>query len=130
MLEGLFKPIVIFFRLIISLVMFQIIMKKILQDLINTREVRSFINNVIVETGKKEGHNKVVEIVKKLAENNLYVKLEKCKWKIRKVGFLGVIIELEEIKIKEEKIKKVLDWLTLKKVKNIQKFLELANYYQ
>ncbi len=106
MLEGLFKPIVIFFRLIISLVMFQIIMKKILQDLINTREVRSFINNVIVETGKKEGHNKVVEIVKKLAENNLYVKLEKCKWKIRKVGFLGVIIELEEIKIKEEKIKK------------------------
>ena len=92
MLEGLFKPIVIFFRLIISLVMFQIIMKKILQDLINTREVRSFINNVIVETGKKEGHNKVVEIVKKLAENNLYVKLEKCKWKIRKVGFLGVII--------------------------------------
>jgi len=41
---------------------------KILRDLINTREVASFIDNKIVE-----------EIVKKLEENNLYIKLEKCK---------------------------------------------------
>jgi len=27
------------------------------------------------------------------------------------VGFLKVVIELEEIKIEEEKMKKVLDWL-------------------
>jgi len=41
-----------------------------------------------------------------------------------------VVIGLEEIKIEKEKVKEVLDWLTLKKVKDIQKFLELANYYQ
>jgi len=47
--------------------------------LINTGEVASFINNVIIEM-KKEGHDKVVEeVVKKLTENNLYVKLKKCK---------------------------------------------------
>jgi len=46
------------------------------------------------------------------------------------VGFLGVVIELEGIKMKEEKMKGVLDWLTLKGVKNIQKFLKLANYYR
>ena len=40
-----------------------------------------------------EGYNKVVEeVVKRLAENNWYVKLEKCKWKIRKVGFSEVVI--------------------------------------
>ena len=50
---------------------------KILQNLINTGEVASFI---IVKTKKEEEYNKVVEeIVKRLVENNLYVKLEKCK---------------------------------------------------
>jgi len=65
-----------------------------------------------------------------LAENDLYIKLEKYKWKVRKVGLLGVVIGLEEIKMEEEKVKEVLDWLIPKKVKDIQKFLGLANYYQ
>jgi len=48
--------------------------------LINTRKVASFIDDVIAETEEEEGHDKIVEkVVKRLAENNLYVKLEKCK---------------------------------------------------
>jgi len=45
------------------------------------------------------------------------------------MGFLEVVIGPEGIKIEEEKMKGVLEWLTLKYVKNVQKFLELANYY-
>ena len=37
----------------------------------------------------------VEEVVKMLAENNLYIKPEKCKQKVRKVGFLGVVIRIE-----------------------------------
>jgi len=48
---------------------------------------------------------------------------------VREVGFLEVVIGLERIKIEKEKMKGVLDWLTLKCVKDVQKFLELANYY-
>jgi len=47
-------------------------MNKILQDLINTRKVASFIGNVIIGTETEE-------IVKRLAKNDLYVKPEKCK---------------------------------------------------
>ena len=43
---------------------------------------------------------------------------------------MEVVIGLDEIKIEKEKVKDVLDWLTLKGVKDIQKFLELTNYYQ
>ena len=44
-------------------------MNKILQNLINTGEVVSFINNVIVETKKEEGHDEVVkEIIKRLVK--------------------------------------------------------------
>ena len=43
--------------------------------------------------------------------------------------FLGVVIGPEGIKMEEEKVKGVLDWPTLKGVKDVQKFLGLANYY-
>ena len=103
-------------------------MNEILQDLINIGKVASFINDIIVGMEEKEGYDKVVkEVVKKLVENNLYIKPEKYKQKVREVRFLEVVIELEKIKMEEEKIKKVLDWPTLK---DIQKFLGLANYYQ
>ena len=105
-------------------------MNKILRDLINIGKVVAFIDNVIVGTEDEERHDElVVEIVKRLEENDLYVKLEKCKWKVREVGFLGVVIGPEGIKMEEEKVKGVLDWLTSKCVKDVQKFLGLANYY-
>jgi len=70
----------------------------------------SFIDDIIIGTEEEEEHDEIVkEVVKKLAENDLYMKLEKCKWKVRKVGFLGVVIGPEGIKIKEEKVKGVLD---------------------
>ncbi len=61
----------------------------------------SFINNVIVGTETEEKHDKIIEeVVRRLVENNLYVKPKKCKWKVKKVGFLEVVIELEKIKMK------------------------------
>ena len=48
---------------------------------------------------------------------------------MREVGFLGGVIGTDRIKIEEEKVKGVLDWLTPKCVKDVQKFLGLANYY-
>jgi len=32
---------------------------------------------------------------------------------MNEVGFLGVVIELEGIKMEEEKVKSILDWLAL-----------------
>jgi len=128
--EGLFKPTLMFFSLTNSLVICQTMMNKILWNLINTGKVVSFIDNIIIGTERKKGYDKLVEeVVRRLAENNLYVKLEKCQWKVKEVGFLEVVIRSEEIKIEEEKVKGILDWPTLKGVRNVQKFLGLANYY-
>ena len=55
-------------------------MNEIFWNLINTGEVVSFIDDIIVGIYKEKEHEKVVEkVVKRLAENDLYVKLEKCK---------------------------------------------------
>ena len=68
-------------------------MNQILRDLINTGEIVSFIDNIIVKMKEEERHDKVVEeVVKRLAKNDLYIKLEKCKWKMKEVEFLEVVI--------------------------------------
>ena len=129
-LEGSFKLTMMFFRLTNLLATFQTMMNEILQDFINTGKVVSFIDNVIIGTDGKEEHDELVEeVVRRLVESNLYVKPEKGKWKVMEVGFLEVVIELEGIKMKEDKVKRVLDWPTPKYVKDVQKFLGLANYY-
>ena len=63
-------------------------MNKLLRDLINIEKVESFINDIMVGMEMKEEHNELVEeILRRLEENNLYVKLEKCKWKVREIDF-------------------------------------------
>ena len=129
--EGSFEPTVMFYGLTNSLATFQTMMNELLRDLINTGKMAAFIDDVIVGTEMEDGHDKIMaEVIRRLEENDLYVKLEKCKWKVWEVGFLGVVIGPEGIKIEEEKMKGVLDWLTPKCVKNVQKFLGLANYYR
>ena len=122
-----------FFGLINSLAIFQAMINELLRDLINIDNVAAFIDNVIVGTESKIEHDELLEeILRKIEENDLYVKLEKykCKWKISEIDFLGAVIGLERIRTEKEKVKAVLDWLVSKLVKDVQKFLKLANYYR
>jgi len=75
---GFFKPIVMFFRITNLPVIFQVIMNKILRDLINKGKVAVFVDDILVGTETEKGHNEIVEeILKKLEENDLYIKPEK-----------------------------------------------------
>jgi len=44
-----------------------------------------------------------------MAENNLFVKLEKCIWKVREVRFLRVVIRLDGVEIEKEKVQGAVD---------------------
>ena len=69
MSKELFEPTIVFFELTNILATFLTMMNKILWDLINTREIASFRDNIIVGTEEDEGHDKVVEeIVKRLVK--------------------------------------------------------------
>ena len=79
----------------------------------------------------EEGHNKLVEeVLKRLEKNDLFVKPEKYKWKVREVEFLGVVIGPKGVEIQKEKVEEVLNWLAPRNIKEVQKFLGLANYYR
>ena len=82
-------------------------------------------------TETEERYDEVVEeVLKQLKENDLFVKPEKCKWKVREMEFLGVVIRPKRVEIQKEKVEEVLNWPVSQNIKEVQKFLGLANYYQ
>jgi len=65
----------------------------ILRNLIDTRDIAAFMNNVLVKTKDKEKHNEIVEkVLKRIEESDLYIKPEKCVWKVKEINFLRSII--------------------------------------
>jgi len=126
-----FEPTVMFFGMTNLPAIFQAMMNEILRDLINEGKVAVFVDDVLVGTETEEEHDEIMEeILRRLEENDLYIKLEKCVWKVRKIGFLEVIIGPNRIEMEEEKINGVLSWPQPKNVKDVRKFLGLTNYYR
>jgi len=85
----------------------------------------------LVATDIKEGHDELVkEVLRRLEENDLFVKPEKYKWKVREVEFLEVVISPKGVEMQKKKVEGVLNWPAPRNVKEVQKFLGLANYYR
>jgi len=131
MYMGSFKPTVMFFGMTNLLAIFQTIMNEILRNLINKGKVVVFVNDVLAGIETEEKHDEIMkEILRRLEKNNLYVKPEKYVWKVKKIRFLRIIIGPNGIEIEKEKVNGVLSWLEPKNMKDVRKFLGLANYYR
>ena len=77
--ERLFEPMVIFFGLTNLPATFQAMMNDLLRDLVVEEKVTVFIDNVIVATETEKEHDEIVEeVLRRLEENDLFVKPEKC----------------------------------------------------
>ena len=108
--EGSFEPTVMFFGLTNSPVIFQAMMNDLLRDLVVEEKVAVFINDVMIVMETEEGHDEIVEeVLRRLEENDLFVKLEKCVWKVREVGFLGVIIGEDGVRMEKKKVQGVVE---------------------
>jgi len=49
---------------------------------------------------------------------------------VREVEFLGVVISPKRVEMQKEKVEGVLNWPAPRNIKEVQKFLGLANYYR
>jgi len=128
---GAYEPTVMYFGLTNSPAIFQTIINDLFRDLINQGDTMTFIDDILVATDTEERHDKLVEeVLKRLEENDLFMKPEKYKWKVREVEFLGVVIGSREVEMQKEKVEGVLNWLAPRNVKEVQKFLGLVNYYR
>jgi len=77
---GAYEPTVMYFGLTNSLATFQMMINDLFWDLINQEDTVTFINDILVATDIEEWHDELVDkVLRRLEENDLFVKLEKCK---------------------------------------------------
>ena len=118
--ERSFEPTVIFFGLTNSPAMFQAMMNNLLRNLVVEEKVVVFIDDVMIAMETEEGHDEIVEeVLRRLEDNDLFVKLEKYVWKIKEVGFLGVIIGEDRVRMEKEKVQGVIEWPVPRSVKDV-----------
>ena len=109
--RGLFKPMVMFFGLMNSPATFQMMINKIFHDLIMEGKVIVFIDDILIFTENGNGHDDIVEeVLKQLIENDLYVKAQKCAFRVDTVDFLGLVITSDGIRMDKSKIEGVMEW--------------------
>ena len=69
------------------------------------------------------------EVLKHLCKAGLYAKAEKCKFHSESVKYLEYILSPSGLTMSNNKVKIIQDWSEPKKVKDIQSFLDFANFY-
>ena len=109
---------------------FQRYMQKVLNEYLHKFAV-VYIDDVLVFSKTFEEHvNHLKLILEKIREHNLRFSIEKCQFLCREVLYLGHYVSENGIRPNDEKILAVKNFPVPKKVKDIQSFLGLANYYR
>ena len=103
--EGAFELMVMFFGLTNLPATFQAMINDLFRNMIEVEDVAVFIDDVMVGTETEEGHNEIMkEVLRRMTENDLFVKPKKYVWKVREVRFLRVIIGPDSMRMKKEKV--------------------------
>ena len=129
--KGSFEPLVMYFGLCDSPATFQKMMNEIFHDMSDVCIV--YIDDLMIFTEKddQEEHDRIVlEVLRHLRDNDLFVKPEKCRFRVTEVDFLGMIVSHDGIKMDPEKVNAILKWPELMNVKQVRAFLSLSNFYR
>ena len=70
------------------------------------------------------------DILRRLQENDLYLKLTKCELKKTKIEYLGMVITEGKITMDSVKVKGIRDWPAPTTVKEVRSFLGFGNFYR
>jgi hypothetical protein len=93
--------------------------------------VLMYINNLLMFFSSIEKHIEHVKLMLQLLRQfNLYFKLSKCSFHVFHVNFLDFRMSLDEIAMQTNKIIVVKDWSKSKSHKNVQVFIDFANFYK
>jgi len=117
------------FELKNTLVIFQRLINDMLREYLNNFVI-TYLNDILIYSDNLKTHCKHVhKVLAKLNEQAMYVKKLKSRFKIKKIQFLKYVIWFNQIKKNLKKTETVQNWFTLQKIKKVQVFLRLTNYY-
>ncbi|QRW12452.1 Retrotransposable element Tf2 protein [Ceratobasidium sp. AG-Ba] len=115
---GIYEYLVMPFGLKNAPAVLQRMMNDIFRHLLGVTVV-VYMDDILIFSEKEEDHAEhVKEVLKILRDNNLYAKLAKCEFFVKKVIFLG------------REIKAIMEWGAPRKIKEVQAFLGFVNFYR
>ncbi len=109
---------------------FQRFVNDIFADMLDVSVVVYLDDILIYSNNPVEHWEHVCEVLHRLRANRLYCKGSKCEFHGDSMEYLGYILSPEGLCMSEDKVKAILDWPVLWKVKDIQSFLGFANFYR
>src|SRR6266487_3543070 len=92
-----------------TLAIFQSYINRVLIDLINIYYIIYLDNILIYSTNPADHQRHIREILKRLRNFKLYLKLSKCEFSINHVEFLSFIVTTRDIDMKESKVKVIIN---------------------
>lgn len=108
---------------------FMRLMNQILRFFIGQLEMH--FDDLLVYNHNEEDHvSHLREELTVLKENTLYTNLKKCSFMIDSLVFLSYTMSASSIRVDEEKVRAIREWLTLKTVSEVRNFHGLVNFYR
>ncbi|KAI0991812.1 hypothetical protein K3495_g16375, partial [Podosphaera aphanis] len=91
----------------------------------------SYVDDFLIYAqSKQELHQRTVNTLKRLIQNNLYCKLSKCAFELDEVDFLGFVISKGGLKISPTRISTITEWPVPQNLQQVQQFLGFTNFYR
>ena len=128
--DGLFQWIVMPFGLTNSPATFQRFMQKVMEEYLY-KFVVVYLDDFLIFSKSYADHIKHLNLFfERIRKFNLRLSIEKCKFLCPEAKYLGHVISYDGLKPDPDKIKAVENFPVPKKVRDVQSFLGLCNYYR
>jgi len=109
---------------------FQRFMNNVFSNLLDVCIV-VYLDDILIYSDDITQHQShVKEVLKRLRKLGLYAKAEKCKFHLDTIEYLGYVLSPSGLTMSDAKVKTIQEWPEPKKIKDIQSFLEFANFYR
>ncbi|KAI2647957.1 Transposon Tf2-9 polyprotein [Labeo rohita] len=109
---------------------FQNFMNEIFRDFLH-HFVIVYIDDILIYSHDLQEHrNHVLQVLQRLREHQLFLKLEKCEFHQSSVSFLGYVISGDGVRMEQSKVSVVSQWKEPISIKDLQRFLGFANFYR
>jgi hypothetical protein len=129
--RGLFEPTVMFFGMCNSPATFQAMMDSIFSDMVERNEVLVYMDDILIFAKTQEELDRLTrEVLKRLRDNDLFLKPKKCEFNKTEMEYLGLIVEEGRLRMDPTKLSGISDWPTPKTVKDVRSFLGFGNFYR
>ncbi|XP_055605869.1 uncharacterized protein LOC129754038 [Uranotaenia lowii] len=90
-----------------------------------------YLDDIIIVTETFEHHTQLLrEVASRLTQANLAINLEKSKFGVPELPFLGYLLSTEGLRADPEKIRAVIDYERPTTITKLRRFLGIANYYR